>query len=101
MKKLRLVAAGSVVVVLLSAGLAQKAAQHLLSADELKKAVPTEFFFRGQKAPNAIAQCRGISDCGRQDDDRRTGRRFGIFDRGTAEIPRDADYGIEAEYWRF
>jgi len=33
---------------------AQKGAQHLLSADELKAVVPAEFFFRGQKAPTQM-----------------------------------------------
>ncbi len=60
MKNLRLAAVGIVVVILLSAGLAQKAAQHLLSADELKKAVPTEFFFRGQKAPTQLRNAAGF-----------------------------------------
>lgn len=36
---------------LLAAAFAQQATKHLLSADELKKAVPAEFFFWGQKAP--------------------------------------------------
>ena len=30
---------------------AQQASRHVLSGDEVRKAVPTEYFFRGQKAP--------------------------------------------------
>ena len=54
MKKTRLAAVGTLVAVLFTSGLAQKAAQHMLSADELKKVVPAEFFFRGQKAPTQL-----------------------------------------------
>ncbi len=38
-------------LLLLGAAASQQASKHLLSADELKKAVPADFFFRGQKAP--------------------------------------------------
>ncbi|MGC1221168.1 MAG: hypothetical protein WA872_05205, partial [Candidatus Sulfotelmatobacter sp.] len=41
-------------------GLAQRAAQHLLSNDELKKVVPSEFFFRGQKAPTQLRNSSGF-----------------------------------------
>ena len=60
MKNLRLAAVGTLVAVLLTSGLAQKAAQHLLSADELKNIVPTEFFFRGQKAPTQLRNSTGF-----------------------------------------
>lgn len=39
---------------------AQQAAKHILSADELKKAVPAEFFFRGQKAPTQLRNSVGL-----------------------------------------
>jgi hypothetical protein len=60
MKNLRLAAVGTLVAVLLTSGLAQKAAQHLLSADQLKNIVPTEFFFRGQKAPTQLRNSTGF-----------------------------------------
>lgn len=60
MKNMRLAAVGALVIVLLSAGLAQKAAQHLLSSDELKSVVPAEFFFRGQKAPTQLRNATGF-----------------------------------------
>jgi hypothetical protein len=60
MKNSRVAAVGTVVFLLLTAGLAQKAAQHLLSADELKTLVPAEFFFRGQKAPTQLRNSTGF-----------------------------------------
>jgi hypothetical protein len=60
MKNMRLAAVGTLVAVLLTSGLAQKAAQHLLSADELKNIVPAEFFFRGQKAPTQLRNSTGF-----------------------------------------
>jgi hypothetical protein len=64
MKNMRLAAAGTLVAVLLTSGLAQKAAQHLLSADELKSIVPAEFFFRGQKAPTQLRNSTGFQTAG-------------------------------------
>jgi hypothetical protein len=60
MKNMRVAAVGSVVLLLLTAALAQKAAQHLLSADELKTLTPGEFFFRGQKAPTQLRNSTGF-----------------------------------------
>jgi hypothetical protein len=60
MKKQRLLAVGSLVAVLITSALAQKAAQHLLSGDELKNVVPAEFFFRGQKAPTQLRNAAGF-----------------------------------------
>jgi hypothetical protein len=60
MKNLRLAAAGTLVLLLLASGLAQKGAQHLLSGDELKTVVPAEFFFRGQKAPVQLRNATGF-----------------------------------------
>src|ERR1700720_3703918 len=61
MKNVRVAAVGTVVVLLLTAGLAQKAIQqHLLSADELKTLVPADFFFRGQKAPTQLRNATGF-----------------------------------------
>jgi hypothetical protein len=60
MKKLRFVAFGTVLVALLASALAQKATPHLLSADELKRAVPAEFYFLGQKAPTQVRNSAGF-----------------------------------------
>ena len=60
MKNMRFAVIGTLVAVLLSAGLAQKAAQHLLSADELKKVVPAEYYFAGQKAPTQLRNATGF-----------------------------------------
>src|ERR1700677_1054098 len=60
MKNVRFAAIGAVVAIVFGACLAQTASRHLLSADELKKAVPTEFFFRGQKAPTQLRNSGGF-----------------------------------------
>jgi hypothetical protein len=60
MKNLRLAAVGTLVAVLLTSGLAQKTSQHLLGGDELKKIVPSEYFFRGQKAPTQLRNSAGF-----------------------------------------
>jgi hypothetical protein len=41
-------------------GLAQQGSKHLLSSDELKKAIPAEYFFRGQKAPTQVRNSAGF-----------------------------------------
>ena len=60
MKNMRFAALATLVAMLLSAGLAQKAVQHLLSADELKKVVPAEYYFAGQKAPTQLRNATGF-----------------------------------------
>jgi len=60
MKTIRLAFAGALTVALLTAALAQKTAQHLLSGDELKSMVPAEFFFGGQKAPTQLRNGTGF-----------------------------------------
>ncbi len=47
-------------VLTLASALAQQASKHVLSADELKKGVPTEYFFRGQKAPVQVRNAVGF-----------------------------------------
>lgn len=66
MKTMRFAAVGILVAILLSAGLAQKTAQHLLTVDELKKVVPSEFFFRGQKAPTQLRNATGFQTADRK-----------------------------------
>ncbi|HTC48910.1 MAG TPA: hypothetical protein VK722_16420 [Candidatus Aquilonibacter sp.] len=60
MKNVRFASVGLIVAIVFGACLAQTASQHLLGTDELKKAVPTEFFFRGQKAPTQIRNSGGF-----------------------------------------
>ena len=60
MKNSRLAILGTVTLIMLASGVAQQAAKHVLSGDELKKAVPTEYFFRGQKAPVQVRNSVGF-----------------------------------------
>jgi hypothetical protein len=60
MRNFRLSAVGLFAALALSAGLAQNMAQRLLSGDELKNVVPTEFFFRGKKAPVQLRNAAGF-----------------------------------------
>ena len=46
--------------ILLASAAAQQASRHVLGGDELKKAVPAEFFFRGQKAPVQLRNSVGF-----------------------------------------
>jgi hypothetical protein len=59
-KNIRSAAVLALVGMLLTSGLAQKAAQHLLGSDELQKIVPTDFFFAGQKAPSQLRNSAGF-----------------------------------------
>ncbi len=49
-----------VVLTLTGCASAQQVTKHILSSDELKKAVPTEYFFRGQKAPVQLRNAVGF-----------------------------------------
>lgn len=60
MKNLRFMMLAAVVVALLGSSLAQPVSKHVLSSDEVKKAVPTEYFFRGQKAPVQLRNAVGF-----------------------------------------
>ena len=51
---------GALTLVMLVAAVAQQASKHVLSSDEVKKAVPTEYFFRGQKAPVQVRNAVGF-----------------------------------------
>ncbi len=50
----------ALILATLGSALAQQAAKHVLSSDELKKAVPDEYFFRGQKAPVQLRNAVGF-----------------------------------------
>jgi hypothetical protein len=58
MRRVRLAVLG--LVALVSALAVGQAAKHVLNAEELKKAVPTEYFFRGQKAPVQLRNAVGF-----------------------------------------
>ena len=60
MNNMRVAILAVVAVVLLGSGLAEQGSKHLLSNDELKKALPTEYFFRGQKAPTQLRNSAGF-----------------------------------------
>jgi len=60
MRNTRLAMLGVFAVVALTSGLAQQASKHILSGEELKKAVPAEYFFRGQKAPVQVRNSVGF-----------------------------------------
>jgi len=60
MKNTRLTMLCAFTLILLGTAAAQQASKHVLSNDELKKAVPTEYFFRGQKAPVQVRNAVGF-----------------------------------------
>ncbi|HVN21478.1 MAG TPA: hypothetical protein VMU05_22015 [Dongiaceae bacterium] len=60
MTKIHLKVCGTVVLMLIGCALAQQASKHILTAEELKKAVPAEFFFRGQKGPVQLRNAVGF-----------------------------------------
>jgi hypothetical protein len=51
---------GVILTALLPAVAQQAVSKHLLNSDELQKAVPTEFFYRGQKAPVQLRNAAGF-----------------------------------------
>ncbi len=60
MKTQRTAILSALTLVMLAAAVAQQASKHVLSSDEVKKAVPTEYFFRGQKAPVQVRNAVGF-----------------------------------------
>lgn len=60
MKSIRTTILGSLILILLASAWAQQASKHILSADEVKKATPTEYFYRGQKAPVQLRNSVGF-----------------------------------------
>jgi len=56
----RRLALATLILSMAAASLAQQVSKHVLSADEVKKAVPAEYFFRGQKAPVQLRNAVGF-----------------------------------------
>ena len=59
MMRIRLAVVGCVVLAISSLAVAQ-ASKHVLTSDEVKKAVPAEYFFAGQKAPVQLRNAVGF-----------------------------------------
>src|SRR6201987_6115396 len=60
MTKTRQKMLGTVVLAMIGCASAQQVTKHVLTSDELKKAVPAEYFFRGQKAPVQLRNAVGF-----------------------------------------
>src|SRR5258708_3913240 len=60
LKNARLAILSTLTLAMLASAVAQQASKHILSSDELKKTVPTEYFFRGQKAPVQVRNAVGF-----------------------------------------
>jgi hypothetical protein len=60
MKNMSFAILAVVAAALMGSGFAQQGSKHLLSSDEIKKAVPAEYFFRGQKAPTQVRNAAGF-----------------------------------------
>lgn len=60
MKNNRSAILGTLTLLMLTSAFAQQASKHVLGSDELKKAVPAEYFFRGQKAPVQMRNAVGF-----------------------------------------
>ena len=60
MKSIRPTVFGSLILILAACSWAQQTSKHILSTDEVKKATPTEYFYRGQKAPVQLRNAVGF-----------------------------------------
>ncbi len=60
MRQIRCALLGSLTLMLVATAVAQHVTKHVLSSDEVKKAAPTEFFYRGQKAPVQLRNAVGF-----------------------------------------
>ncbi len=60
MKNARRFTVGALVLTIGALASAQQASKHVLSSDDVKKATPAEFFFRGQKAPVQLRNAVGF-----------------------------------------
>jgi len=60
MKNFRSMTLGLLILILAASAWTQQPSKHLLTADEVKKATPTEYFYRGQKAPVQLRNAVGF-----------------------------------------
>ncbi|PYQ37463.1 MAG: hypothetical protein DMG99_20955, partial [Acidobacteria bacterium] len=60
MRRYRYITLAFITLALVGSALSQEASKHVLGSDELKKAVPSEYFFRGQKAPVQLRNAVGF-----------------------------------------
>ena len=60
MKNIRSTTSSLLILIAVGSIWAQQASKHVLSADEVKKATPTEYFYRGQKAPVQLRNAVGF-----------------------------------------
>jgi hypothetical protein len=60
MNLFRLAVLSGFLLALFTPATAQQTSKHLLTNDELQKAVPTEYFYRGQKAPVQLRNSSGF-----------------------------------------
>jgi len=60
MTRYRYITLAFITLALAGAALSQEASKHVLGSDELKKTVPSEYFFRGQKAPVQLRNAVGF-----------------------------------------
>ena len=60
MKNARRMTVGVLILMIAAFTSAQQASKHVLSSDEVKKATPAEYFFRGQKAPVQLRNAVGF-----------------------------------------
>lgn len=60
MKPFARIAVAVSILMMVGAVMAQQASKHVLTSDELKKAVPSEYYFRGQKAPVQLRNAVGF-----------------------------------------
>lgn len=60
MNKTRRKMFGTLLAMLIGCAVAQQVSKHVLSGDEIKKVVPAEYYFRGQKAPVQLRNAVGF-----------------------------------------
>ena len=60
MKRTPSILLGALVLSMLGSALAQQASKHVLAADEVKKATPSEYFYRGHKGPVQLRNAVGF-----------------------------------------
>jgi hypothetical protein len=60
MKKIRSTMLAVLVILMIAGALTAQGSKHVLSVDETKKVTPTEYFYRGQKAPVQLRNAVGF-----------------------------------------